>query len=337
MNILYAIQATGNGHISRAHQVIPYLKQYGTVDTILSGANATLDCEFEVTYRSGGLSLFYKKCGGLNYRKMFWQNSLLRARKDAKALPLEKYDLVINDFDYITALACKMHEVPSIQFGHQASFMSGRTPRPQRHSRVGEYILKHYAKAEDYVGLHFRRYDDFVLPPVIKHNVLTAKPKDMGHVTVYLPSYEVDCLVKCMSNVEEVQFQYFTSEVNAPTQRGNVLLRPISDSGFTESLVSSHGLITGGGFETPSEAIYLGKKLMCIPIRNHYEQACNAAALKEMGVCVLSDINTDQWANQIKDWLATDYSGISVEANDLASTVKKVINTAHKRSTSAKL
>jgi len=30
--IFYAVQATGNGHVSRAQQLYPYLKQFGEVD-----------------------------------------------------------------------------------------------------------------------------------------------------------------------------------------------------------------------------------------------------------------------------------------------------------------
>jgi uncharacterized protein (TIGR00661 family) len=52
-----------------------------------------------------------------------------------------------------------------------------------------------------------------------------------------------------------------------------------------------HGIITGGGFETPAEALYLNKKLMVIPLRNHYEQYCNSAALAQLGIKVLQARN----------------------------------------------
>jgi UDP-N-acetylglucosamine:LPS N-acetylglucosamine transferase len=52
MKIFYAVQATGNGHISRAMEVIPYLENYGEVDVFLSGANSTLELSMPVKYRS---------------------------------------------------------------------------------------------------------------------------------------------------------------------------------------------------------------------------------------------------------------------------------------------
>ena len=37
MRILYGIQGTGNGHISRALEVLPYLKKKASVDILISG------------------------------------------------------------------------------------------------------------------------------------------------------------------------------------------------------------------------------------------------------------------------------------------------------------
>lgn len=71
----------------------------------------------------------------------------LQMLREAKALPLKDYDVIINDFDSITSLACKLQKVHSVQLGHQASFVSKHTPRPDKKSIMGETILKHYASA----------------------------------------------------------------------------------------------------------------------------------------------------------------------------------------------
>src|ERR1700712_1535370 len=181
MKIFYAIQATGNGHISRAAQLIPFMQKFGEVDAFVSGANATLDMPFDVKYRSKGMSLFYGKCGGLDYNAFVKNTNYFQVRKEAKDLPVEKYDVVINDFEHLTALACKMKKVPSVQFGHQASFMSNNTPRPTKKSLLGELILHKYAVATKYIGLHFQPYDNYIFSPVIKTTLLHAVPTDKGH------------------------------------------------------------------------------------------------------------------------------------------------------------
>jgi hypothetical protein len=52
MKVLYAIQGTGNGHVSRAREVIPVLKQLADVDVFLSGRNSNLNLPFDVDYSS---------------------------------------------------------------------------------------------------------------------------------------------------------------------------------------------------------------------------------------------------------------------------------------------
>lgn len=84
MKILYAIQATGNGHISRAFELLPFIQQNGNVDVFLSGSNSSLNFDLPIKYRSKGLSLFYGNRGGLNYWKMAKAFSPLRILKEAK-------------------------------------------------------------------------------------------------------------------------------------------------------------------------------------------------------------------------------------------------------------
>jgi len=226
MKIFYAVQATGNGHISRAMELLPFLERYGQVDIFLSGANNSLGLDASVKYRSKGLSLFYTHSGGLNYWEIARQVAPLRVWKEVRDLPVEKYDLVINDFESITSLACMFKKVPSVNFGHQASFISPKVPRPQKQEWMGEWILRHYARATQYVGLHFKQYDDFILPPVIKRDILQAEPQDKGHVTVYLSSYSDATVRRHLLPLKEFRFQVFSKEVQKPTPDGNILFLP---------------------------------------------------------------------------------------------------------------
>src|SRR4030095_10990063 len=114
MKILYAVQATGNGHISRAMELVPYLNEYGETDIFLSGANSSLELNQPVKYRSKGLSLFYTCKGNLDYTKIVFALSPLRLRKEVRDLPVEKYDLVLNDFECITAMACAAKKIQSV-------------------------------------------------------------------------------------------------------------------------------------------------------------------------------------------------------------------------------
>ncbi|CAN5652761.1 glycosyltransferase family protein [soil metagenome] len=302
MKIFYAVQATGNGHIARAIELLPFLLQYGTVDIFLSGSNSNLQNELPVKYRSKGLSLLYHGKGGLDYWKMFKEISLVNAYKDARQLPVEKYDLVINDFEALTALACKIKKVASIGFGHQASFQSNQTPRPFHKEIMGEFILQKFAEAFTYIGVHFEQYDDFIFNPIIKQDILLASPKDNGYITVYLSHYGDEIIAAQLHQLKDIRFEVFSKKVNQPTADKNITFIPVSNNAFNKSMINCTGIITGAGFETPAEALYLRKKLLCLPIKGQYEQLCNAEALKQFDVPVIDTIN-DSFTGTLKDWL----------------------------------
>ena len=100
--------------IGRAMELLPHLQQYGTVDIFLSGANSSLDLDASVKYRSKGLSLYYNCTGGLDYWQMIKGYQPFRVKKEIQELPVEKYDLVLNDFEYITAASCAKTTSPTI-------------------------------------------------------------------------------------------------------------------------------------------------------------------------------------------------------------------------------
>jgi uncharacterized protein (TIGR00661 family) len=61
--------------------------------------------------------------------------------------------------------------------------------------------------------------------------------------------------------------------------------------------------VCAGGFATTSEAIFLGKPMIVVPVEGQIEQQFNAAALKKEGVTVIdrfSKKNIDIISNWIK-------------------------------------
>ncbi|MGB3005047.1 MAG: glycosyltransferase family protein [Chitinophagaceae bacterium] len=304
MKIFYAVQATGNGHISRAMTLLPHLQRYGTVDIFLSGNNSNLQPDLPIKYRSKGVSLFYNSKGGLDYWQLIKKIQPLRIIQEIRDLPVEKYDMVLNDFDYITSAACARKKIPSIHFGHQASFHSSFTPRPVKKSFHGEILLKHYVKATHYSGFHFESYDDFIFSPVIKNEILEAVPYDKQHITVYLPSYCDLQLRNIFMNIPEYRFEIFSRESSAIRTEKNISFIPVNKDSFNRSLITCTGIICGAGFETPAEALHLGKKIIAIPIAGQYEQQCNAAALEQLGVLCLKSIDKN-FNNHFNNWIGT--------------------------------
>ena len=291
MKIFYAIQATGNGHISRASELIPVLQNFGEVDVFLSGSNYSLKTNLPIAYRSKGLSFAYnKEKGAINLAQTIKNLSIRKIWNEAKFLPVEKYDLVINDFECITSLACRIKRIKSIQLGHQASFTSKKVPRPIKKDVIGEWILQNYAKGSENFGFHFKEYDVNIYNPIIRKTILQSNPEDKGHITIYLGQYHTQKIIEAIEAISDFSFEIFCKETKSVIINKNYKILPVSQELFTQSLINCHGIITGAGFETPAEALYLNKKLMVIPLKGQYEQLCNAAALREFKVQVYDDL-----------------------------------------------
>jgi len=314
MKILYALQGTGNGHVSRAREIVPLLQKLAEVDVFVSGENSQVELPFPITYRSKGLSFFYNKTGGLDYLKTFQNLQSIRVLQEIRDFPIQKYDLLINDFESISAYSALFHKKSCIGFGHQASFLSPKTPRPAHKELLGETVLKKYAPCSQAIGLHFDCFDSFIHKPVIRADVRNLEVSQKNHITVYLPHYHHQILCPIFQKFKEIEWHIFTRNVQNKERQANTWLCPIQSEDFLASLASSLGIITGAGFESPAEAIFLGKKVMAIPICGQYEQACNAAALQKLGVCVVDKIGKN-FEMQLQNWLEK-YQALHIDYPD---------------------
>ena len=155
MKILYAFQGTGNGHVARAQEIIPILKKYASVDTLISGHQSQLKTDFPIDFQHRGVSLLYNKTGGISYKKILFENNFLKAINTIRQIELSQYDLIINDYEPLTAWACKLRNIKMLELSHQASMSFKETPKPIKQNLLGESILKHYAPSQHKIGFHF--------------------------------------------------------------------------------------------------------------------------------------------------------------------------------------
>ena len=302
MKILYAIQGTGNGHLSRAVDVIPELKKFGELDLFVSGAQAEIELPYPIKFKSKGLSFYFGKGGGINFFKTFKKNSSKDVIQEISQFPVEDYNLIINDFEPISAWAARKKKIKCVGLSHQSALLSKKSPRPKNVDPFGEWILKNYAPIKKYVGFHFERYDKNIFTPVIRSAVRNAHVSNKGHYTVYLPAYDDKKLVNLLMKFSNVRWHIFSKHTRSAYNVGRISVYPVSGIDFVESMVSSAGVLTGAGFETPAEVLHLNKKLMVVPMKNQYEQHCNAASLKKLGIPVLKKVKKKSLP-KIESWL----------------------------------
>ena len=304
MKILYAIQGTGNGHISRARDIIPILQRKGEVDLLVSGTQADVSLPYEIKYNMSGLSFIFGKKGGVDLYKTFKQAKSKRFIREIRSVPVEQYDLILNDFEPVSAWACRLRKKTCIGLSHQAAVLSPRAPQPEHSDPVGRLVLQTYAPTSTAYGFHFGAYDETISTPVIRQQIRQLTPTDQGHYTVYLPSYDDEHLVEMLTQLDDAQWQVFSKHNPKPLAVKNVSIQPVSNDAFVASMASCAGILCGAGFETPAEALFLRKKVLVVPMKNQYEQHCNAAALEKMGVPKIKSLKRKHLP-KIADWIAS--------------------------------
>lgn len=327
MKILYGIQGTGHGHISRARELLPQLSRHASVDVLVSGTASQLSINQGITFRKHGISLSYDSNGGVSVLETLRDLRPIRFVSDVQSITPAEYDLVISDYEPVSAWAAKLENVPCVALSHQASFLSPQTPRPDRKSLVAEALFQHFAPADYSIGFHFQQYDDFVKPPLIRSAIRDLNISESNHVTVYLPAYHHEVLKKVFAPFSHVDWHIFSPSCTCLQREKNCWVRPVSNKPFLDSFASCKGVICNAGFETCAEAMYLGKKLLPIPIHRQYEQACNAAALSEMGVMTIDLLQNH--TEQIWQWLEQPNFAISQEIADPGQVIEEILNLGH--------
>jgi uncharacterized protein (TIGR00661 family) len=305
MKVLYAFQGTGNGHLSRAREVIPALLNRVSVDVMISGTQADLELNFPIKYNYDGISFIFGKSGGVDIPKTFKHNFIRRIIKEVRNCPVTDYDLVINDFEPISAWACKIRGVKCISLSHQSALLSNLVPLPTHQDKIGSFILRHYAPCKERFSFHFEKYDADIYTPIIRSEIRDKEIIDLGHYTVYLPSYSDKKIIKILSKLVDVRWHVFSKHAKSAYQRHNVQIEPITNERFCVSLASCRGVLCGAGFETPSEALYMSKKLMVIPMKRQYEQYYNAESLRKMGIPIINKLGKKNvW--EIRKWVESE-------------------------------
>lgn len=322
MKILYAVQGTGNGHITRAMEVIPYLQKKGDVDILVSGIQSDIELPFKVKYKFNGLSFIFGKQGGVDIWKTYWKLNSRKLYKEIKSLDVKKYDLIISDFEPVSCWAALKAKKPCIGLSNQAATLHPLAPQPKKSDLVGKLVLQNYAPTTYNYGYHFKSLDKNIYTPIIRKEVRELKPTNDGHYTVYLPSYNDERIIKHLKKFNYIKWQVFSKHSNKKYKVKNVSIMPINKDLFLESMASSAGILCNAGFGTASEALFLKKKLLVIPMKKQYEQHCNAAMLKSMGVKVIKKLNKKN-IDKIGDWLM-DKKIVHVNYPDLT---EKIIDT----------
>lgn len=280
--IFYGVQGTGNGHITRARVMARELYAAG-FDVTFQFTGRPADKYFDMEVFNGyqvkeGLTFNTHK-GQVSYLKTALQAKPIRFIQDVGTLDLSRYDLVISDFEPVTAWAARKQKKPVVGIGHQYAF-GHQIPR-KGSDPLADQVMKFFAPADIGVGLHWHHFGQPILPPIIDTPDFPNEVQS-DKIVVYLPFEDGDDVIRHLCPFENFQFHVYAPEPPV-SKYPHIHCKPLSRDGFQRDLYDCAGIISNAGFELASESLQLGKKILAKPLHAQMEQISNAAALEQLG------------------------------------------------------
>jgi len=298
MKILFGIQGTGNGHISRCRTLAKALDQAGAqVDYIFSGRDAKdyFGMDAFGNYKIYEGMSFATKNGKINLRKTIQRIRGFRLIKDVRDLNLSQYDTIISDFEPVSAWAAHHQGRESLGISNQAVCQYFK---PKEYGFVANTIMKFYAPVIKAVGLHWFHFGHALVPPVIDPLVCQ---QENGKIIVYLPFESIEDIINLLIPFShDYEFECFHPQIKQETINNKVHLKPLSRDEFTNAVSCCSGIITNTGFALISEALVLGKKILTKPVSGQFEQLYNADCLAKLDLATVMDF-LDQ--KTLQTWL----------------------------------
>jgi uncharacterized protein (TIGR00661 family) len=319
VKIFYGVQGTGNGHITRARALAPKLKASGADVTYLFTGRPRSDLfEMDVfgdfEWRRG--LTFQTHKGNIQYVATALNNNLLTFLRDVSSLRLEDYDLVISDFEPVTAWAARMRGIRTVGIGHQYAF--GQAIPIAGADFMGTQLLKYFAPVTVGLGVHWHHFGESILPPIIE-----TTGSDCASITkkiiVYLPFEDVHEVIRLLEPFNSHQFHIYNPSGDVVTggNTSHITVKGVARQSFKNDFADCGGVICNAGFELPSEALHHGKRLLVKPLHGQMEQLSNALAIDQLNLGhVMHDLN----AESIARWLVNSHS-IGIRFPDVAQSI----------------
>lgn len=331
MKILYGVQGTGNGHISRARAMAEAFQQFPELEVqwLFTGRPPeklfAMEAFGDYWWREG--LTFAHKEGKIDQIATAKQLNWRALLKDIHELPVLDFDLIISDFEPVSAWAARKHKRPSLGIGHQYAF-NFAIPTPT-FGWIARSIMKIFAPVQVSLGMHWHHFGHSILPP-IAHAHQHPAPAEKNHVLVYLPFENAAPLLRQLANLPQAFIVYgFPTEL---PKSDNITLRAPSIEGFREDVATSRAVICNSGFELIAETLTLGKPILTRPLQGQFEQEANALALKKLQ---LAKVVEHFDAITIGRWLREEPKGAHITWPDVAGTIVEWITEGRTQSTQA--
>ena len=293
-NILYGVNGEGAGHSTRAKEVLNHLVSEGHTVHVASFDRGlqNLKDDFEVTEIYGFRFAYVNN--RVRYKRTIAKNlvTIPQATKSLSRLNAlideANINVVITDFEPLTCHVGHKRSLPVISIDNQHCLTNAVVSYPKQYRRdaaAAKLVTKLMTpRASAYLVISFftapiRKRNTFLFPPLLRQEILQAKPSEGDHVLVYVTS-PAPALAALLSSV---RCQFIAYGFGREGIEGNITYKKPSLVGFFNDLVSARAIIANSGFSLVTESLHLAKPYLAVPVSHQFEQIFNAYWLEKSG------------------------------------------------------
>lgn len=325
MRIVFIIQGEGRGHITQALALEDILLKAGheVSDVIIGTCNRrniptffSRKTKAQIHKIESPNFYFDKNHKSINLKSTFSKNVLkiprfLTELKTIHQVVREsRADTVINFYDVLGGFYFLLYrpKLKRICLAHQYLASHSQFPFEEGYP-LQKFLFKfnnritscfaHKRLALSFQSLPHEKKKLYVIPPLIRKEVLKVKPTRGDYILAYVVNkgYGYDIL-KWHEKNPKVKINCFWDNYDKPDEwspRENITFHHINDAKFIDLLANCMGYVSTAGFESICEAMFLEKPVMMVPVKGQYEQLCNALDAQKVGAGIVAkEFNLDE-------------------------------------------
>ena len=293
--IVYGVSGEGSGHSSRAREMLDHLLDLGHQVKVVSYDRGyrNLKNDFDL-FETEGLHIASSD-NKVSKVKTFTDNlqRLPRGHKRLNALRKDIFktflpDGVITDFEPMCAYLAHHYDLPLITIDNQHRIRYMTYPCPERlqaERRMTISVIRAMVPRPDVSLVTTFYYGDakndrtLFFPPILRREVIELQPSDADHILIYLTS-GFESFLKILKSFSRETFLVYGYDRHE--QDGNLVFKPFSREGFLADFASCKAVMATAGFTLMTEAFYLRKPYLALPMRGQFEQELNAHWLAKL-------------------------------------------------------
>jgi uncharacterized protein (TIGR00661 family) len=209
-------------------------------------------------------------------------------------------DVILNFFEPIAAFYAltRSNRPPVVAVGHQFMFQHpGYVRTPQLWKQL--FSMKLYTRLlgarATKLALSLYEAPDLpekrivVGPPILRKQLFGLKPNPNGDFTlIYLLNHGyADQITRWSDAHPQTRLHCFYDKPGAPAEfhhSAALTFHKLDGQKFLDMMAECRNVVCTAGFESVSEAAWLGKPLFLVPVENHIEQEVNAIDAQQFGI-----------------------------------------------------